>query len=48
MLKQKELILYARNSKKLIVPISAKLKVDFSQFDNLCAMAFIKPTPTKS
>jgi hypothetical protein len=47
-LKQKQIVFYSRNAHKFIFPVSLKLKVDFSRFDNLCAMAFIKPLVTKS
>ena len=48
MMKQKDLVLYSRSFNKFIVPISVKLKVDYSSTRNLTAVAFVRPTPTKS
>jgi hypothetical protein len=48
MLKQKETMLYARNANKFMVPVVVKLKADFAQFNNFCAMALMKPVKTKS
>ena len=48
MLKFKDKVLYARSVSKLIVPISVKLKVDYTHDDGLYAVTFMRPTQTKS
>jgi len=48
MLKFKEKVYYARAASKFIVPITIRLKVDYSNADGMCAITFIKPTPTRS
>lgn len=48
MLKFKEKNLYAKLASKFIMPISVKLKVDYTNSDGLYAVTFIRPTQTKS
>ncbi len=47
-LKLKEKIFWARNTSKFIVPITVRLKVDYSSSEGMYSVGFIKPTPTKS
>jgi hypothetical protein len=47
-LKYKEKVFYSKAASKFIVPVTAKLKVDYASCQSLCAVAFLRPTPTKS
>ncbi len=48
MQKFKEKVYYARAASKFLVPISVRLKVDYSNPSQLCAVTFLRATPTKS
>ncbi len=47
-LKYKEKVYYSRAANKFIVPVSVKLKVEYASSQSLCAVTFLRPTPTKS
>ncbi len=47
-LKLKEKVFWARNASKFIAPITVRLKVDYSSYEGMYSVGFIKPTSTKS
>jgi hypothetical protein len=48
MLRNKEIIVYARNAEKFIMPLTLRIKLDYLSSESFSASSLIKKTPTKS
>ena len=47
-LRSREKVVYARNNKKFIIPITIRLKVDYSSCEGMYSVAFTRLKDTKS